>query len=243
MQFWRKIINIADKLVNGLILLFFVPLLLYGVYALWDAQQVYKQADGAVYQTYRPTADADQSFEELRQVNPEVFGWLSIEDTNIDYPLVQAENNSKYVNTDVNGAFSLAGSIFLDYHNDKSFTDVNHVIYGHHMQKDAMFGELEQFGDQTYFDEHPRGEIFYDGEWHNIDFFAFVATDAYDAVLFNTELDGAEGNKIYLDYVKEHAQNFRPLYFSAEEHYIALSTCTSDSTNGRHILIGRITDQ
>ena len=85
------------------------------------------------------------SFEELQKINPEVFGWLNIPDTHIDYPLVQAEGNSKYVNTDVKGNFSLSGSIFLDCRNHKDFSDCNHIIYGHHMQKDAMFGELERF--------------------------------------------------------------------------------------------------
>lgn len=242
MRFWRRIISIADHLVNLMIALFFVPVLLYGGYALWDSEQVYQQADQSVYNTYKPAADAAQSFDQLQQINPEVFGWLVVEDTGIDYPLLHTDTNSKYVNTDVNGKFSLAGSIFLDCRNDGGFTDINNVIYGHNMQKDAMFGELEQFGDKAFFDAHPYGKLFYNDQWHTIEFFAFVHADAYDTVLFNTELSGAEDSRTYLAYVKELAQNFRHLSFGEEEHFIALSTCTSTSTNGRHILIGRITD-
>lgn len=235
-------IRIAESLVNLMIVLCFLPLLLYGAYAIWDSQQVFEQADQTVYLTYSPVANADESFAELQAVNPEVFGWLMVDGTNIDYPLVQSDTNSKYVNTDIKGEFSLSGSIFLDCRNDNSFTDVNNVIYGHHMQKKAMFGSLDQFADPDYFNTHPHGKLFFSGRWHRIEFFAFVDADAYDPVLFNAELSGTEGNQIYLDYVREHAGIFRELAFTPDEHYIALSTCADTSTNGRHLLIGRIMD-
>lgn len=240
MKFWRTVIRIMESLVNLMILLCFLPILFFGVYAVWDSQQIYKQADQTLYQTYRPVATADESFAELRAINPDVFGWLMVDGTNIDYPLVQSDTNSKYVNTDVKGEFSLSGSIFLDCRNDIAFTDVNSIIYGHHMQKDAMFGSLDQFADPDFFDTHSHGKLFYGDAWHPIEFFAFVNADAYDPVLFNAELDGSEGNQIYLDYVKEHAEVFRALSFAPDEHYIALSTCADTSTNGRHLLIGRI---
>lgn len=242
MKFWQKTLRIADSLVNLIIALFFLPILLYGIYAIWDSEQVYKNADQTVYQTYRPVSDTTASFEQLKEINPEVFGWLVIEGTNIDYPLVQAQNNSKYVNTNVEGKFSLAGSIFLDCRNDNSFTNVNHVVYGHNLSKDAMFGELEEFGNESFFDQHPCGKIFYDDQWHKIEFFAFAHADAYDSVIFNADLKGETGNQTYLDYVKEKASIFKDLSFTSDEHYISLSTCTSNTTNGRHILIGRIVD-
>lgn len=240
MNFWKIIIKVADALVSLLIVLCFLPVLLYGAYAIWDSEQIYKQADQSVYQTYRPVSAVGESFAELQEINPEVFGWLMVDGTNIDYPLVQAETNSKYVNTDVNGEFSLAGSIFLDCRNDNTFSDVNSVIYGHHMQKDVMFSGLERFADQDYFDAHPYGKVFYTNAWHKIEFFAFVNADAYDSVMFNTELSGSEGHQIYLDYVREHAGIFLDLSFTPEDHYIALSTCADTSTNGRYILVGRI---
>lgn len=240
MEIWRKVIRIADSLVNLIIAALFIPLLLYGIYAVWDSQQVYKHADASLYETYRPAEEDDESLAELQSINPEVFGWLVVDDTHIDYPLVQGEYNSKYVNTDVKGNFSLAGSIFLDCRNEPGFSDVNSVIYGHHMQKDAMFGELEFFEDQDFFNNHPNGKVFYQGAWHSIAFFAFLETDAYDPVIFNAELSGPDANQIFLDSVKDKALNYRNISLSPDEHYITLSTCTSDSTNGRHILVGRI---
>lgn len=242
MNRWKKVIQIADHTFNLLIVVCFLPILLYGVYAIWDSGQLYNQADASLYETYRPSKD-DISFEELKKINPEVFGWLILDKTHIDYPLVQATDNSKYVNTDVKGEFSLSGSIFLDYRNKNDFSDINNIIYGHHMQKDKMFGELEYFDEKTYFDEHRYGQLYYDDKWHEVEFFAFLHADAYDSVLYNTEFQGNAGGQTYLNYVRKNAKNFRELHFKPDEHYVALSTCTSSSTNGRHILVGRITEK
>lgn len=233
----RKCIQIADHMVNLVVTVFYVILLLYGIYGLWDTAQVNKQAEESHYQTYKPTDEL--SFAELQKINPEVFGWLTIEDTHIDYPLVQGTDNSKYVNTDAKGEFSLSGSLFLDYQNKKDFSDRNNIIYGHHMEKHLMFGELELFREEDFFDSHRYGKLYYDGSWHDIEFFAFLHTDAYNSILYDTKMDVDE-QQDYLNYVKNHAQIYREHSYREEDRYVMLSTCTSSSTNGRHVLIGYI---
>ncbi len=234
----RKVIQIADRFVNTIIVGFCILLILYGGYGLWDSAQIGKQAESQVYQTYKP--DDKLSFEKLRKINSEVFGWLTVENTHIDYPLVQGKDNSKYVNTDVKGKFSLSGSLFLDYQNHKGFSDMNNIIYGHHMDKDAMFGELEYFQNQKYFEEHKYGTLYYEGKWHSIEIFSFLHVDAYDEVIYNVSMKDESERLVYLDYIKTYAQHFRELNFQPEDRYVVLSTCTSTSTNGRHVLVGRI---
>lgn len=207
----------------------------------WDSAQISQQAESSLYETYRPTDD-DLSFEELRKLNPEVFGWLSVYGTHIDYPLVQGKDNIKYVNTDAKGNFALSGSIFLDARNNKSFQDINNILYGHHMEKKTMFGELSSFSNKDYFEKHQYGTIYYDDKWHGIEFFAFLHADAYDSILYNPKIDGEVGRKSYQNYVKSHAMNYREIQLENNDHYVILSTCTSDSTNGRHILVGRLTE-
>lgn len=235
----KKIIRILDRVTNWLIVFCFLPLLFYGIYGIWDSQNIYRQADASVYEVYKPDEKQNLTFEELKKINPEVFGWLTVEKTRIDYPLVQSSGNSKYVNTDIKGEFSLSGSIFLDCRNQKNFSDINNILYGHHMQEKTMFGELENFKDQQYFEDHKYAMVYYSGSWHPIEFFAFLCADAYDPVLYNTEWEGEEGQQ-YLDYIREHAKIFRELNFTSKEHFLSLSTCTSDSSAGRHILVGRI---
>ena len=119
------------------------------MYTLWDDRQIYQSADMENYETWRPEEDDDLSFRELQAINPEVIGWLTVYGTKIDYPFAQADNNTKYVNTDITGEFALSGSLFLDCQNAADFTDLNHVIYGHHMEKKTMLGEPEDVPSQT----------------------------------------------------------------------------------------------
>lgn len=238
----NKIIRFVDHFVNFLIILCFLPLLLFGIYAVWDSEQIYKQADMTVYETYKPTSEDNLSFEELKELNSEVFGWLQVEQTHIDYPIVQSEDNSKYVNTDVKGEFSLSGTIFLDCKNRKDFSDMNNILYGHQMEKHKMFGDLKYFSEESYFGTHKNGSVYYESQWHAIDFFAFLYVDAYDSVIYNTGLYGDDDQEMYLSYVKSHAIHYRQLDFQTNEHFITLSTCSNVNTNERYVLIGRISD-
>lgn len=112
-------------------------------------------ADTNRYEVYKPTEDKSKSFEELQALNPEVIGWVTVDGTHIDYPVTQASDNDKYVNTDAEGKYSLAGSIFLDYRNQKDFTDFNSILYGHHMADHAMFGDLADFKNRTFLTRIP----------------------------------------------------------------------------------------
>ena len=114
----------------------------YSAYALWDNNQVYAAVDnvqGELLQ-FKPAADGENgaSFEELLAINSDVKAWLTLDNTAIDYPVVQGENNFSYINTDVYGDFALAGSIFLDSDCDGSFNDPYSLLYGHHMENSIL---------------------------------------------------------------------------------------------------------
>ena len=158
-----RIVRGADRILTGLLIVLLTMILAYACFALWDTWRIYNGAgvDESLLQ-YKPELNADNgdSFEELMALNPDVCAWLSIEGTHIDYPVVQGTDNVTYVNTDVYGAFSLSGSIFLDYRNAPDFTDSYSLIYGHHMDGEVMFGELAYFLEQAYFEEYPTGFLY-----------------------------------------------------------------------------------
>ena len=108
------------------------------------------------------------------------------------------------------------------------------------MEKDAMFGEVEYYQEPSYFKKHAYGKLYYGGKWHEVEFFAFLHADAYDSVLYNTQLQKETDTLMYLDYVRQNASYFEERSFQKSERFVTLSTCTSDSTNGRHLLVGRI---
>jgi len=236
----RNGLRLLDSIINLMVLLLFLTGLAFGGYALWDSRQLYQEAEAQRYEQYKPAAGDSLTFAQLQEMNPDVFGWLSVYGTNIDYPLVQGEDNAAYVNTSVTGESLLSGSIFLDYRNRRDFSDFNSIVYGHHMDRQVMFGEIGEFSDEAYFEEHPYGNLYVNGRDYGIEFFAFLQVDAYDSRIYTPAIEGEADRHGYLEYLLEKALYTRPVGVESSDRLILLSTCTSDATNGRHILVGKL---
>lgn len=238
-----KIVRFLSGIINLGVLVALVLCLFFGFYALWDTHQLYAAADGTQYEVYKPTEEDDRSFQDFKNVNSEVIGWLSVYGTAIDYPIVQGEDNSKYLTTAADLTFSAAGSIFLDYRNKADFSDFNNIVYGHHMAESAMFGDIGKFLDETFFYEHPYGYLYADGKAQGLEFFAMLVADAYDNYLYTAGITGEdEVKQAYLDYIDGLAMWTRPVEVGVNDRIVILYTCSADVTNGRMILVGKITD-
>jgi len=238
-----KAIKLANGAVNCFVLAVILLLTTFAGYALWDSNQIHRAADKNIFAHYKPTpANGGKTFKELQALNAEVFAWLCVYGTNIDYPVTQAVDNMKYINTDAEGCYSLSGSIFLDCVNSKDFSDFNSILYGHHMAKKVMFGEIESFLDKEVFISSRYGNLYFDGRDHGLEFFAFVHTDAYDSAVFTPNVKG-EQRREYLDGLLGMAIHIRDIGVTEKDHIVLLSTCSLGSTNGRDVLIGRITDE
>jgi len=240
----RQAIRLVDGAVNAAVLVIILSLVSIGSFALWDSDQVHRAAAASNYAIYKPIPEA-KSFDELILINDDVFAWIEVYGTHIDYPVVQGKDNLRYINTNAEGKYSLSGAIFLDYRAARDFSDFNSVLYGHHMEKFAMFGEIGDFATKSFFDERPHGMIFFDGREHGLEFFAFIHADAYDKTIFVPGVNVAVESQAYLDRIYELAVHTRALRVpvSVDDRIVLLNTCSSGSTNGRDILIGRITDE
>jgi len=237
-----RAIRLTSGAVNLFVFLAILLLLAFGSYAMWDSKQVYQAAQAARYEIYKPSAEnGELSFKELQAINPEVFAWLTVYGTHIDYPMEQGPDNMKYVNTNAQGQYSLSGAIFLDCNCDRDFSCFPCILYGHHMERDTMFGEIDNFADKSYFDARRYGMLYYDGQEHGLETFAFVHADAYDGAVFRTSIAGREAQEAYLKLLLSRALHTRDIQVTAEDRIVLLSTCSASSTNGRDILVARIT--
>lgn len=99
-------------------------------------------------------------FEALAEVNPDVVGWIRIPDTNVDYPIVQTDNNDTYLHTSFEGEESVAGAVYLDFESDSDMMGFNNILYGHNMKNGSMFKDVVNYKDPSYFDEHKYFEIY-----------------------------------------------------------------------------------
>jgi len=239
----KKAYSLINGIANYAVLMTILLLVAFTVYALWDSNQLHHAADKSNYAIYKPTAENQgASFKELQAANPEVFAWLSVYGTNIDYPVAQGQDNMKYVNINAEGQFSMSGAIFLNCFNSRDFSDFNSILYGHHMANRVMFGKIEYFDDGEVFFSHRYGNLYYDGADHGLEFFAFIHADAYDSTVFSPNVQGGE-RQAYLDGIIARAEHIRDIGVTVDDRIILLSTCSSCSTNGRDILIGRITSE
>lgn len=238
-SFSVRLVRQLSQIIDRVVIIILLLLCAYGIYGIWDTNQLLSSAQASNLQQYKPKED-DLSFQELKRLNPEVIAWLTVYGTKIDYPITQADNNQKYVNTNVMGDYSLAGSLFLTSENAADFSDFNNIIYGHHMDKEAMFGGLDRFQQKQYFNQHQYGNLFYEGNDYGIEFFAFIRGDAYDWRLYDPGIQEPAAREAYLTYLLEKASQTRDLKVSGNDRIVLLSTCASEPTNGRHIFVGKL---
>lgn len=243
-RYARRAIRLANTGIDTALLICLIGMALYGIYSLWDTSAVYAQADAANYRVFRPDgAERTPSWEDLLTINPDTVGWLQIYGTNIDYPLVQTDNNEKYLSTSPVGEYSLSGSLFLDWRCARDFSDAATVVYGHHMDKDTMFGGLDHFTDEAYFEQHRYGDVFFSDAHHGLEIVGVVRVpDAYNTPFYTMPV-ATGALEPYVAQLKQAAERWRDTPVSASDRLLVLSTCSTDSTNGRLLVVGRISDE
>lgn len=246
-KFGLVLVKAVSSITNYVVLAVLLLCLVLGCYALLDSSLVYEETSTQEYAVYRPDADNALTFEDLKAINDETIGWINVYGTNVNYPIVQGEDNDKYIDHTAKNTYSSAGAIFLDYRNKPDLTDFNSIIYGHHMAEHAMFGDLDQFQDRTFFDEHEYGSLYLDRRQgqkeYGMTFFAFVETEGNNSELFTPGLEGTEARQAYLDYIQDHAMYWRDVSVTPEDQIVLLYTCTENLTNGRHVLVAKLTDE
>ena len=241
-KIYLKIIRKISRFLDYVVLFISLIALFIGVYAFWDTHQVFEIASSEGYAVYKPDSSNNLSFEELKLKNKDVFAWIDIYGTKIDYPIVQGQDNSEYLNKTVLGEFSTAGSIFLDHRNDKEFTDFQDILYGHYMAERKMFGDMELFKDKSFFDTHKYGVIHRaDRPSIGIEFFAFMKTVGTDKTILSPAKLKEEKSDL-VKHIYESATYSRDIDFSNNENIIILDTCDLSITNGRYILAGKLTN-
>ena len=234
---------VGNKILSFIAMVLVLIMLLYGGYSLWNTIMIYRGAFSSNdLLKYQPTGDGPNSITlgELMKLNKDVVGWIKIFDTHISYPVVQGKDNQEYLNKDVFGEFSFSGSIFLDYRNACDFTDSYSIIYGHHMEYGAMFGDVVEFKNDDYFQEHKTGALFLLDDTYKITLFACVETQEFDNKIYNQIVQGKDNLDTFLKYIKDEAVQYRDISLNHDDKIIGLSTCAEAGTNERVVLFGRL---
>lgn len=241
----KILLKAANTIISAVVVISLCTAGLYAAYALWDNSRIYAAAEDVQADMKKLKPDPEDqggaSFEELFAINSDVCGWLSLDNTKIDYPVLQGETNLTYINQDVYGNFALAGSIFLDARNDRTFTDAYSLIYGHHMEKGKMFGDLDLYKDEAFFRENTTGLLILPDRTYKLEIFACLLSEAGDDYIFEpnqwqNDIDGllsyAEQNAMHL-----HENTIEELEHAESPQVLAMSTCSSEFTDARTIIL------
>lgn len=179
------------------------------------------------------------NFEELWELNPDVYAWIRIPGTDIDYPILQHPgDDTYYLNYNIDGSYGRPGCIYTEKkYNSKDFTDNNTVIYGHNMKNGTMFAQLHKFEDKDFFDGN-REVIIYmpDKVLHYKVFAAHTYDDRH--LLYSFDFTDKEVYKEYLDSVfaiRDMSANIdTEMVVTEENKIITLSTCVYKQTSKRY---------
>lgn len=225
--FWKTMNRAYEKTM----LLIFIIALLICIYALYDTWYVFDHANDKSYLKFKPGVEEENGAVSESPITSDMVGWITMDDTNIDYPIMQGEDNTEYLNKDPYGKFSLSGSIFLDSRNNSAFTDEYSLIYGHHMEYGVMFGALDDYLDEDYLQSHRHGQLLVgrDGKvMYELEAFYAMSADAKDDFIFNPE-------------------NYEELYAFLREkgidinhRVLCLSTCAGDTSTTRIVVFAYI---
>ena len=235
--------RVGNRILSIMAGILILLMLSYGVYSLWDTYKIYANsfADEELLK-FRPTDDGEDNptLKDLKKLNPDVKAWIQVPKTNIDYPVVQGQDDMEYINKNVYGEFELSGAIFLSCLNKDDFSDPYNLVYGHNMKNGGMFADVADFTNKEYFETHQKGKLYLTDATRKIQFFACMKVTAADAKIYHPDGYRKENLKDLLDYIQANAVQYRDVNVADEDSLIALSTCSEAETNGRVVLIGKL---
>lgn len=188
-------------------------------------------------------------FDYLKKQNPDIVGWITINNTEVNNPVYQTDNNEYYIDHDMDKQANSYGALFLDYRCDINPMSLsrNQIIYGHNMRYGAMFGTLKSYRELDFYKQNPV--IYFDSLYEQRVYKIFaimVVNDAEDDTFgytytayrnaFTSDTDFMQ----WIDRSRQRSLIDTTVDVNAEDEILTLSTCCYDYTNARLVILGRL---
>lgn len=190
-----------------------------------------------------------EDYKTLLNMNKDLIGWLKIADINIDYPVMQTNDNSYYLDHNFDKKYDKNGCLFLDYQCDVINRNMNLIVYGHNMQSGKMFGSLSKYSSEDYYKEHPKFEfdtIYEKGAYEIVYVFRSKIYNEDTVVFKYYQFLDAQSEKEFDSNMAEMAKislydtGITPKY---GDELLTLSTCDYQENNGRFVIVARKINQ
>ena len=230
LKFWKALNEIFFRLV----IIVFGFVMLIGAWQVYDNYYIFSHALDKDLLKYKPVHG--QSADKSSPITDEMVAWLTIDGTNIDYPVMQGKSNTDFLNTDSFGNYALTGSIFLDSRCSADFSDKYSLIYGHHMDYGKMFGSLDDFLSESYLRKHTTGTLLVGRnaeKEYKLRVFAAMRVSSRDKTVFDIDKDKIQ------QYIKDNAKVYTK---QEQKRIIGLSTCADAGSVNRIVVFCYILD-
>lgn len=223
MKILNKIVNIV------LILIIFIC-----IYNISEKLIEYNKAHNS-YEKIRVEKEEENLYDKYEDYR----GWIKIDNTNINYPIVQGKDNSFYLDKDINKNYLSSGSIFMNYLNH-GFNDENTVLFGHHMRNKTMFAQLKKYKEKEFF--YGDNDIVIEVENDKVlkyKVFSAYVTDSKDNYI-KTNFDDKDQYKEFLEDIKNKSQYKSDIDVNENDKIITLSTCSYEFNDARMVVHGKL---
>ena len=218
------------KVLLIILIIIFSGVTIYGLFNMLFLQKDYNEA----YLVYKNSIESNIS--ELKKINSDIIGWIKIDNTNINYPIVKGKDNDYYLNHLYDKTKNSLGSIFMDYRNNDDFSDKNTIIYGHFAKNNMMFADLAKFKDQSFYDSVSDYQIIIENDIYKVKIFSTYVSDVYTDAW---KLDF--NDKEFAEWLKNTQKksmiksNIIP---KDTDLIVTLSTCSYEFKNARFVVVG-----
>lgn len=197
---------------------------------------------------YIPVGDAvlekvhySADFGSLLALNEEVVGWLVQDETELNYPVMQAEDNEYYLTHLYTRGINRNGSIFLDCGNAPYFTDMVNYLYGHNRKDGAMFASLPEYQNQAYYEAHPTATLLTPYRDYRLDIFACVRLSLETKDEWHEKtFEGKKDFEAYIARVQKENKLKTDVTPRWGDQLLALCTCTNEVHEDRYIVLARM---
>lgn len=175
--------------------------------------------------------------EELRSINSDYKMWIQIENTNINYPVVQGSDNDYYLDHNFKRESNISGTVFVESTNDID-NDKNIILYGHNMRNSTMFNNITNYKEESFFNEDNKINIIINNTLYEYEVFSVYVKNVSDVSLAM----GFASTDEFINYANGEAEKSiykKEVNFSEDDNLITLVTCSYEFTDARTIVVAR----
>ncbi len=183
------------------------------------------------------TVSISVDFEGITAQYPDVVAWIYSENTAINYPVAQGEDNNQYLRHLLSGKYNTAGTIFADYRNGVIGEDHNYVIYGHNMKDGSMFASIIGYKKQVYYDAHPTMLLLTPERTYELQMIAGYVTPR-TSTAYTTDFGSDTALAQYVAEAVSKSTFQSDYVYQTGDRIVTLSTCSYEYDNARYVVIG-----